>query len=51
MTIHAMPASAVRPSRRPEPANTNAILRSAFIYTAFGLSVVFSFAVVFGVLN
>jgi hypothetical protein len=28
-----------------------ATFRSAFIYAAFGLSVVFSFAVVFGVLN
>lgn len=51
MTVHALPASVVRPSRRPEWAAAKAVLRSAFTYTAFGLSIIFSFAVVFGVLN
>lgn len=51
MTLHALPVSAVRQSRRPESAATKAILRSAFTYAAFGLSIVFSFAIVFGVLN
>lgn len=51
MTIHALPVSTVRPARRPESPAVKTVLRSAFTYGAFGFSLVFSFAVVFGVLG
>lgn len=51
MSIHALPVSPARPSRRSESAVARTIVHSIFIYAAFGLSVVFSLAVIFGILN
>lgn len=51
MTIEALPVPSDQSSRRIRADVAKPVLGSVFTYAAFGFSVIFSFAVVFGILN